>query len=291
MEESGTQRRWGTEQRLEFIEFRLFWDGSVNRSDITDRFGVSIPQASADLAQYRELCPENMEYDSSEKRYVPTATFNPYFLRPNAERYLSQLRALAEKIIFKEDTWIEPTTDFDASPVPARRVQPHILRYFLKAIREHRSTHIEYQSMNDVRPEPAWRIITPHAFASDGLRWHLRAYCHLEQSFKDFIISRCLSVGQFGEPGAAAEKDTAWTTFFNVVLMPNPKLSAAQRKAIELDYGMKDAKCELAVRYALLYYFDKRLRLDIHERQDRPKETPIIVANRTEYNKALKGVL
>ena len=26
--------RWGVEQRLEFIEFRLLWEGGVNRSDI-----------------------------------------------------------------------------------------------------------------------------------------------------------------------------------------------------------------------------------------------------------------
>ena len=24
--------RWGVEQRLEFIEFRLFWEGGINRS-------------------------------------------------------------------------------------------------------------------------------------------------------------------------------------------------------------------------------------------------------------------
>ena len=45
--------RWGVEQRLEFIEFRLFWEGGVNRSDITACFGVSVPQASKDLSQYR----------------------------------------------------------------------------------------------------------------------------------------------------------------------------------------------------------------------------------------------
>jgi hypothetical protein len=39
-----TRLRWGTEQRLEFIEFRLFWEGGLNRSDITEQFGVSIPQ-------------------------------------------------------------------------------------------------------------------------------------------------------------------------------------------------------------------------------------------------------
>jgi hypothetical protein len=47
---------------------------------------------------------------------------------------------------------------------------------------------------------------------------------------------------------------------------------------------------ELRVRRALLYYLDKRLRLDVAEKQDRPKETPIVVANRVEYDATLKQI-
>src|SRR5688572_15244984 len=36
---------WGVERRLEFIEFRLFWEGGVNRADIVRAFDVSVPQA------------------------------------------------------------------------------------------------------------------------------------------------------------------------------------------------------------------------------------------------------
>lgn len=88
MENQSARLRWGTEQRLEFIEFRLFWDRSVKRADIRERFGVSVPQASADLAQYRELAPENMRYDArlAPSGFVPTETFEPRFLKPSAER-------------------------------------------------------------------------------------------------------------------------------------------------------------------------------------------------------------
>jgi predicted DNA-binding transcriptional regulator YafY len=282
--------RWGAEQRLEFIEFRLFWDGSVNRSDITERFGVSTPQASADLAQYRERAPENMRYDSSGKRYLPSETFEPRILRPNAERYLAQMRALAEDVISPLDTWMLPLADVGVTPVPSRRVDPETLRFFLTAIRTRHSVHIEYQSLNDSRPEPIWRWITPHAFGTDGLRWHVRAFCHIERAFKDFIISRCLAVGEMGPPEAKPSDDQEWQTFFTVVLIPNPKLSAAQQKTIERDYGMIDGCCELPVRLALLYYLDKRLRLDVAEKQDRPKETPIVVANKKEYDKTLKRI-
>ena len=286
MEKPAARLRWGTEQRLEFIEFRLFWDGSVNRSDITERFGVSTPQASADLTQYRELAPDNIRYDTSEKRYLPTDDFRPRILRPNAERYLAQLRALAEDVISPLDTWMGSLPEIGVTPVPARRVDAGTLRFFLSAIRAQRSVEIEYQSLNDTRPEPIWRWITPHAFGTDGLRWHLRGFCHIERTFKDFIISRCLNIGKMGAPGANANDDTEWSTFFNVLLVPNPKLSTAQQQTIERDYGMVDGKCDLRVRLALLYYLDKRLRLDVAEKQDRPKETPIVVSNEKNTTKS-----
>ena len=59
-QENTPDLRWGVEQRLEFIEFRLFWEGGVNRSDITRYFGVSVPQASKDLSQYQAIAPDNI---------------------------------------------------------------------------------------------------------------------------------------------------------------------------------------------------------------------------------------
>ena len=62
--------KWGVKRRLEFIEFRLFWEGSINRADIIDFFHVSVPQASKDLNQYQSFASGNLKYDKSKKRYV-----------------------------------------------------------------------------------------------------------------------------------------------------------------------------------------------------------------------------
>lgn len=290
MEKKEERRRWGTDQRLEFIEFRLFWTGAVNRSDITSHFGVSVPQASNDLSLYKEIAPENLRYDSSGKRYEPTTAFKPKLLKPNAERYLAQFRGITDHVIDRSETQIGDLPDLGAMPIPRRRVEPQILRRLLEAVRTGQSLAVEYQSLNDDRPEPTWREISPHAFGHDGLRWHARAFCHLERTFKDFIISRCLSVGELGPPMGRAADDKDWKTFFDVVLKPNPKLSKAQQKTVELDYGMLKGICVVPVRMALLYYFDKRLRLDIAEKRDRPKETPVVIQNRKEYDQALKEV-
>jgi hypothetical protein len=63
------------EQRLAFIEERLFWLGEVNRTDLVRRFGVSMSQASGDIARYLALAPAGVGYDKSAKRYVAAGAF------------------------------------------------------------------------------------------------------------------------------------------------------------------------------------------------------------------------
>lgn len=279
--------RWGVEKRLEFIEFRLFWEGGINRADITDQFGVSVPQASKDLTLYEEKAPGNLAYDKSAKRYFASGEFRPIFLTPDADMYLSQLRASESSGNDLRESWLAESPNFDVMPVPYRRIQVDVLRALLSAIRRERAIEVEYQSMNVLRPAPAWRWITPHALANDGLRWHVRAYCHIDQKFKDFILSRCLRAGAQDEPGAKSIYDRFWQETFDVILVPNPALSEIQRAVIAQDYEMDDDQVAIPVRKALLYYFQKRLRLDLADAVDRPNETPVIVSNRTAFDAAL----
>src|SRR5262249_20166997 len=160
------------------IEFRLFWEGGINRADIMETFGVSVPQASKDLSLYEEKAPGNLLYDRREKRYFAAPGFKPSFLKPEADMYLAQLRSGSDRTASTGEIWLSAAPDFDAMPVPHRRIDASVLRTLLAAIRIKRSVEIHYQSMNAERPVTEWRRITPHAFGDDGLRWHVRAFCH-----------------------------------------------------------------------------------------------------------------
>jgi predicted DNA-binding transcriptional regulator YafY len=291
MEKSALEKksamRWGVERRMEFIEFRLLWEGGINRSDIVDQFGVSAPQASNDLSQYKESAPTNIEYDLSEKRYFASKKFKPQFLKPNSDRYLSQLKLIADHLVSAEETWLSIIPGIDSVPIPHRRVDIDVLKQLINAVRNQRSVEVHYQSMNPKRPDPTWRWITPHAFANDGMRWHVRAFCHEESKFKDFILSRFLEIGKEGEPGAPSSQDKGWHESIDVILAPNPKFSPAQRKIIAMDYGMEKEKLKVPVRKAILYYFKKRLRLDVAEKLDDQREVPVVVENKDEFETAL----
>lgn len=279
--------RWGVEKRLEFIEFRLFWEGGINRADIVDQFGVSVPQASKDLTLYEEKAPGNLVYDKSAKRYQAAVKFNPAFMQPNASTYLTHLRESSGGATHTAEVWLASAPEHDALPIPHRRVDAAVLRDVLRAVRESRSIEVFYQSMSASKPAPAWRPITPHALGNDGLRWHIRAFCHVDRKFKDFILSRCMKTRKHGLPGASANDDLLWHDRFAVALAPNPALSDSQQEIIAQDYEMKNGYAEVIVRKALLYYFLKRLRLDIADKLDDPHEVPIVVANRTAFDAAL----
>ena len=54
---------------------------------------------------------------------------------------------------------------------------------------------------------------------------------------------------------------------------------------------MENGKVVVPVRHALLYYFSKRLRLDVADRFDDPREAPVIVKNRDEFDVALSEAM
>lgn len=290
MKVTKSSRAWGMEQRLEFIEFRLFWDGELSRADLIRKFGISVPQASIDFSRYKDVASSNLEYDASRRRYVPSATFKPMFYVPNPERYLAQLVALKDGVIVHGDTMFGHTLDVDTVPAPSRTVSARKLQKFAQAIKQRGTLSIEYQSMNPERSEAQWRDISPHAFATDGMRWHVRAYCHLDGKHKDFIISRCIDVGDIKLSPAPDAEDWEWDTKFTVTIAPNPKLTDHQKIVIARDYGMEDGRLNLEVRSALLYYFDKRHRFDIADDSKSAVQAPIIIVNYAEYKRALAGL-
>lgn len=128
-------------------------------------------------------------------------------------------------------------------------------------------------------PEPSWRWIEPHAFAYDGFRWHVRAFCQNDRIFKDFLLSRIVEVGGQGPVTAESSADEAWHHEVVLEIGPHPDLSAPQRRAIEMDYGMEDGRAEIHVRRALLFYALKRLGLDTDPSARRPQDQQIVLLN------------
>lgn len=252
--------KWGQERRLEFIDFRLRWDGRLNRSDLTDFFGVSTPQASLDIARYSEVAPNNLVYDRSARVYLAGPEFKPVFIAGNPSRYLNDLLATASGLVEQQATFIGWYPSVATVPTPGRIMSAETLVALIKAMREGTALRLVYQSMTSI--EPSERLLSPHALAHDGFRWHVRAFCHLRQQFRDFVIARILRITGSEPIDSSPELDKEWHTPVRLVLAPHPELADGHRRVIELDYGMDNGEVVLECRQALLFYLLKHLGLD-----------------------------
>ncbi len=268
--------RWGQQQRLEFVEWRAFWDGRVNRRDLEDRFRISTPQASADFARYQQVTNENnIVYDQTEKTYVTKADFRPKFMRLSPERYLAQLEALTVEAIEKEDTWFAELPPVDGVRRMARGPEAFVLRAIVDAIRRRQSIEVFYQSLSSTGN----RVICPHALAHDGYRWHVRALSQEHGEFRDYVLGR---IGSFSSPApcdADPRDDAEWNTFYTLELVAHPDLNEDQRKAIEHDFRIDGGTLRLPMRLALVYYFIRRNNLDLRNGEIPPDRAQLYLQN------------
>lgn len=272
-----SELRWGVEQRLEFIEFRLFWEGRVNRSDLIAQFRISVNQASTDLNRYINLVPGNMVYDKSARSYVRGPRFKPHFRELDARRYLVQLASIADEVANREDSWISELPPYASPPLSARSVDPVTLRSVVEAIRRAEAIQVKYQSLSN--RDPRWRWIAPHAIAFDGFFWHARAFCMTNKSFRDFLLSRIIEIRGTRESSVSPDKDTDWNNDVILEIGPHPELSEAHAKAIALDYGMRDGKVIIRVRRALVCHALTRLGIGRIPGERKAKNQQLVLLN------------
>ena len=275
-EQNSRPRPWGQDRRLEFIEFRLLWDGKINRGEVAEYFNVSIQQASLDFARYMLLAKDNMEYDRREKVYRATKKFTPLFIAPDTQTYLNELSGLATGTISRSFSFMGARPPCDVVTLPVRRVRTEVLLPTLWAMRDGTEIDITYQSMRS--PDPTRQWIAPHSLAFDGTRWHARAWCHRSSQFRDFVLTRFQEMHGRRAGSVNRQEDVEWQTYFVVEIEPNPNLTISQRESVINDFGMVDGRLSKTIRRALVSYFVRHLSID------EPQEAqPIVWANRNQF--------
>jgi hypothetical protein len=273
--------RWGQIRRLAFIDLRLQYEGRINRRDLMSYFDISMPQASADLGAYQSQAPENMKYDSRERVYVAQPGFRPVFGRTAATRYLDEVHRLARGVVDEGESFVGFVPPTGVVATPARAIEAAEVAALVQAIRDRLALRVRYQSMD--QPAPLSLVLSPHALGFDGLRWHVRAWCHERRVFRDFAIGRLELDGVATDAIAVdPESDVGWTTLVPMVLAPHPKLSPDQRTTVMRDYGMTDGRLVLQCRKAMLFYTLRHLNLEALQVTDHPSQQHVIVQNRDE---------
>ena len=242
-------------ERLTYLEFRLYFMGGIGRSDLSARFGVAPAGATRDIAMYRELAPQNINFDNRSKTYRISSEFAPIF-EHSPQRVLSAL-----SLGFGDGVDGEPRSILPCE-FPAILTCPcmDVLASICRAIHAERPLAIRYQSMSGGDSE---RVIVPFALVDTGLRWHVRAFDRKSGEFRDFVITRIKAPTLVDEEPKANERpdnDIQWTRIVELDLVPHPRI--ARPEIIKMDYGMTDGSIRMRVRAAVAGYMLLRWSVD-----------------------------
>ncbi|HBY40267.1 MAG TPA: WYL domain-containing protein [Alteromonas sp.] len=246
-------------QRLAYIDFCLLFKGAIYRQDLINRFEVGLSAGSRDFNLYKELAPENLDYDSSGKRYYQTAQFKPLF-EHDAQRTLTKL---ANDISDGFDAIGDMHFPVEA-PSSLNIPDIFIVAKLVQAILNNKVVSVIYTSLSSGSNA---RELVPHAIVDNGLRWHVRAYDRKSNSFRDFVLTRISKVTLKQSPAAEerSEQDAEWHRMLPLQLVPHPK-NVSFPTAIEMDYGMENSQLLINVRAAMAGYLLRRWNVDCTER-------------------------
>lgn len=242
--------------RLAYVELRIRFIGEIRRQDLVSRFGIQSAAATRDLALYKELAPNNIDYDSKGKSYVTGSGFQPVFDFP-AERIMAWLsQGFGDGEPARLKTWI-------TSEIPARLTQPDldILGCVTRAIHQQSPLKIQYHSISSGRSD---REIVPFALLDNGLRWHVRAFDRKTQEFRDFVITRIkcptLIKGAEVQPHERSDQDIQWTRIVELEFVPHP--DHPRPEITEMDYKMDGGVLRVKLRAATAGYILRQWSVD-----------------------------
>lgn len=245
--------------RLAFVELRLRFVGEIRRQDLVNRFGIQAAAATRDIAQYRELAPLNMEYDTKGKLYVRNSWFRPLF-DFSPERvltWLSQGYGDGEPIRWKGGMAQEGTN------LPCK-IDLELLSILTRAIHKGAAVEVSYRALSSGLTT---REIVPFALADSGLRWHIRAFDRRSSEFRDFVLGRLADTRII--PGDVADhekpdQDIQWNRITELELVPHPA-NVQHPDTIEAEYGMEGGVLKVRARAAMAGYLLRRWNVDCTE--------------------------
>lgn len=248
-------------ERIFHIDFRLFFLGTITRNDLVSRFGIKEAAATRDIALYRDVATENLEYDAAAKMYLSTDCFRPVFRHSAQHALMALTTGIGDDSIGNHQPLVW-------SDIPPQLSVPdiNVLAGITSGIHQVRPVEIEYYSTSSGRTK---RTIVPFSLVSNGLRWHVRAFDRKSEEFRDFVLTR-MDSARLKEndvsPYERKEADNQWNRIVELELVPHPNPdNLAHPETIARDFHMEQGILHLQVRAAVAGYLLRRWNVDCSE--------------------------
>lgn len=242
-------------ERLFNIDFKLYFLGSINRTDLVSRFGIKEAAASRDLSLYKELAPKNIEYDTKARTYIQREGFAPLFNYSGSQALAALLHGFGDDFVGSQKSMI-------ACEAPTRLNYPNIekLAFVTRAIYNQQILEVNYHSLAKGITS---REIVPFALIDNGLQWLVRGFDRTDETFADYILNRIESTKLFDDDIPEEQTkaaDNQWNRIVELQLVPHPRLSHPQ--TIKFEYGIQNDALTIEVRAALTGYLLRNWNID-----------------------------
>lgn len=242
-------------ERLLHIDFKLYFFGSVNRTDLVSRFGIKEAAASRDLSLYKSLASKNIEYDTKAKTYIQRDGFEPLFDFSGNQILTALMHGFGDDFVGNQKPLLLCET-------PTQLNFPNLgtLACVTRAIHNNLVLQIKYRSLSSGISE---REIIPFALIDNGFRWHVRAYDRDKNRFSDFVINRIESPKLMGHDVPfehTKSADNQWNRIVDLLIVPHPRLKYPETIAFE--YNMTNGTLGIQVRAATAGYLLRKWNID-----------------------------
>lgn len=168
---------------------------------------------------------------------------------------------LPEKPVFSTmpslDRWLQENlggSGYFEEDIRRRDPDLWILRPVIRSIRSRTPLSVAYHS----RKADTNRVVSPHAIVRVKGRLHIRAYDHLSNDYRDFVLTRITKAALDPRAGkyVGAEKDIIWRRFSTIMIEDKGALDGeGTRTGVRLDFGLdKQGRRKVRVREALVSY-------------------------------------
>lgn len=245
----------------------LTWEGRLSNARLRSLFDLSSIRASEWLRDFRECYPRWLTWDSKTKSHVATSAFlreGPKSQTDSLSRYVVLVGLPIAQRNVKEQHVLWAAYPDLYTP------KPQFFYTLLQAAQLGKQVDIEYRSLTS--PKPHHRTISPHSIVRAGRRWHVRAYCHVKEEFRDFNLGRMSAAKLLQDPTVKPTNrdDNVWNTFVQVRIGAHPLLTREQADVIRFEHFDNMASLTQSCRAALVSYFIQ----DIKAAVDTAKQTP-----------------
>ena len=247
-----------TKQRayFKFIELLAYWQGGINSTELAQQFSISTEQAKKQLSAYRKKHKDNLEYDSSFKKFAFSNPYQLFYLSENAAEYLEWLH-YPHSFMTSDRSRLHTQIVF----TPERNVSHLVMQGIVTAIQKKLRLDVNYVSLSN--PCAEGRVIQPLTLVKTGMRWHLRAYDEKHKEFRDFVLNRFHGKPELMDKQTVTlSEDKRWCTEQVLIFEPDTRLSEKQKNVIELDYSMQNGSLTVVTRQALVQYVLQEMQIN-----------------------------